>query len=78
VGGIPEVVVEGETGLLVPPGNARQLARALAGLLRNPDQGQRLGQAGQERARQHFGLERMIGELQRLYEELLAARGSMR
>ncbi len=49
-GGVPEVVVEGETGLLVPPGDVHALAGALSSLLRNPMQRTRLGAAGRRRS----------------------------
>lgn len=52
-GGVPEVVMEGGTGLLVPPGDERALANALSSLLRNPEYGRRLGAAGRRRSA-HF------------------------
>ncbi len=69
VGGVPELVVEGETGLLIPPGDAPALAAALTRLLTNPDERWRLGQAGQARAREHFRLETQVAVL----EDVLAA-----
>lgn len=50
-GGIPEVIVDGETGLLVPPGDAAATAEVLARLLGNPETARRLGEAGRHRAR---------------------------
>ena len=56
-GGIPEQVVDGETGLLFEPGNEKELAHALACLLENDQLRHRMGKAGQARARQVFGME---------------------
>ncbi|MFQ5667444.1 MAG: glycosyltransferase [Candidatus Binatia bacterium] len=54
--GIPEIVVDGETGLLVPPGDAGALADALAELLSNPQRAAAMGQAGRRRAERLFDL----------------------
>ena len=56
VGGIPEVVVDGETGLLVPPGDVAALAAALGRLVREPELRRRMGDAGRHRAEAHFDL----------------------
>ncbi len=53
-GGIPDAVAEGETGLLVPPGDYPAMATALARLLDDPDGRRRMGQAARERARRCF------------------------
>jgi glycosyltransferase involved in cell wall biosynthesis len=58
VGGIPELVVEGETGFLVPAGNDAALARALEPLLRDPELRRRLGAAARARAFDRFDLGR--------------------
>jgi glycosyltransferase involved in cell wall biosynthesis len=76
VGPIPEVVVHGETGLLVPPGQPAALAAALLELLEHPDLAARLGEAGQRRAAERFGLDRMVAETEALYDELLGPIGS--
>jgi glycosyltransferase involved in cell wall biosynthesis len=73
-GGIPEVVIGGKTGLLVPPGDAQALAGAMATLLRNPVRRREMGHAGQERAIREFSLQGALVELQELYEELLQAK----
>lgn len=54
VGGFPEMVVNGETGTLVPPGDATALAEALADLLENPAKAQAMGRAGYERSQTSF------------------------
>jgi len=75
VGGLLEVVEDGHTGRLVTPGDASLLADQIHALLQDPDECIRLGRNGQERARQHFTIERSVGHLQGLYEKLLAERG---
>ncbi len=48
VGGTPELVLDGETGLLVPPGDVDALADALADVLDDPERARRLGEAGRD------------------------------
>jgi glycosyltransferase involved in cell wall biosynthesis len=73
VGGIPELVVDGQTGLLIPPHNPTALADAIVSLLKNPDEAQKMGQAGQIRVEKHFTLPKMVEEIEAVYEELLSA-----
>lgn len=75
VGGVPEVVLDGETGVLVPPRDPAALAGAIAGLLRAPERARRLGAAGRERVARLFTVERMVGQISALYREALAAQG---
>jgi glycosyltransferase involved in cell wall biosynthesis len=70
VGGIPEVVVDGETGVLVPPEDPAALAAAIHSLLADPVLAARMGQAGRRRARELFSAERMAEKTAALYEEL--------
>ena len=69
-GGIPEVVADGETGLLVPPGEPEPLAEALNVLLRDPDRAEAMGQAGRKRAVSEFGWPAIAGQTADLYAEL--------
>lgn len=69
-GGIPEVVTNGETGLLVPPRDARALAEAILALLRDPDRRTRLADAGVARVRRFFSADRMVDETLAVYERL--------
>jgi glycosyltransferase involved in cell wall biosynthesis len=73
VGGNPEVVVDGETGLLVPPKNPAALADAICRVLLTPGLRQSFGQAGRRRVLEHFSNERMIRTIERLYGDLLEA-----
>ena len=71
---IPEVVVDGETGLLVPAGDPLALASALADLAEQPARAARMGEAGRERLRRQFSVEKMVGDTELLYRELLDER----
>lgn len=75
VGGLLELVTDGETGRLVRPGDAHHLAEQIAALLCDPSECTRLGNNGRERARECFSLDRSIGQLQDLYEALVIERG---
>jgi glycosyltransferase involved in cell wall biosynthesis len=70
VGGVPEAVAEGETGLLVPPADEEALAGALATLVDDPDRRRRMGAAGRVRAGA-FTWERAAERLDTLYREVL-------
>jgi glycosyltransferase involved in cell wall biosynthesis len=71
VGGVPEVVVDGETGLLVEPEDPGALAAAVRRLLADPALAARMGQAGRRRAREVFSAQRMAELTAAMYEELL-------
>ncbi|WP_055615190.1 glycogen synthase [Streptomyces phaeochromogenes] len=73
VGGIPEVVADGETGLLVSVEDdfEAQLARALDSLLADPKAARRMGEAGRERAVREFGWDAVARRTVQLYEEIL-------
>jgi glycosyltransferase involved in cell wall biosynthesis len=77
-GGLPEVVEEGVTGDLVPPGDAGALAAAITRLLQDADRRERYGRAGRERAREKFPLRGMVRGWTNLYRELLSGSGSRR
>ena len=66
-GGIPEVVMDGETGLLVAPRDHQAMADAIVRLLKDPDLRQRLGHAGLVRARRKFSAERMVRQTLKVY-----------
>jgi glycosyltransferase involved in cell wall biosynthesis len=62
-----EIIVDGETGVLVPPGSRPHLMQALAALLADPFQAEALGQAGQDRVVARFGPERTLAGLELAY-----------
>jgi starch synthase len=72
VGGIPEVVADGGSGLLVPPDDPASLAITLNELLRDPDRAAAMGQAGRERAVKEFSWETVAAQTMALYGELVA------
>lgn len=74
VGGIPELIDHKETGLLVPPGDADAMGRAICDLLDNPQRARDLGTAARERAQTGFGLNRMVDQTEELYRRLLTGR----
>jgi glycosyltransferase involved in cell wall biosynthesis len=74
VGGIPEVVVDGETGCLVPPRAPRALAQGIAGLLRDEMLSRAYGQAGRARVLARFTVERMVSETLEVYARLAGTR----
>jgi glycosyltransferase involved in cell wall biosynthesis len=74
VGGIPELVKDGETGRVVVPNCERELAKALESLLESPSLRRRMGEAGRRRIEQEFTVERKLDETERAYLKLLGSR----
>jgi L-malate glycosyltransferase len=74
VGGNAEVVVAGETGLLVPPRDPAALGEAVLLLLKDPERARAMGAAARARVREHFTVERMVARLQDLYTAALRER----
>ena len=72
VGGNPEAVDEGTTGFLVEPGDAEALARGIEPLLLDIDLRRRMGEAGRERALQHFSIDAMMRRTQQIVEDEIA------
>ena len=66
---IPELIEDGRTGVLVPPGDVEALAKALTELIRSPERRQAIGMAGYERVRRDFRAEDGIAEIARLIRE---------
>lgn len=75
VGGTPEVVVDGVTGILVPPRDPDALAEAILRLLRDPDLRRSMGQAARARIEQHFSIEETVRRTEELYTTLLEQKG---
>ena len=71
VGGTPDLVHEGETGLLVPPRDPQALAERLLALLRDPERGRMLGAAGRKRVEAEFALPALSQRLGDLYRATL-------
>ena len=67
VDGTPEVVIDGKTGLTVPPGNPELLAEAICRLLHNRELARTFGRAGRQWVMEHFSQERQIRETEELY-----------
>jgi glycosyltransferase involved in cell wall biosynthesis len=72
VGAIPELISNGETGLLVPPGDEPALAAAMFEVLTNPDRARVLGAAGRRRALQYFTYERQMDDLYSVFSRMFA------
>jgi glycosyltransferase involved in cell wall biosynthesis len=75
VGGVPELIESGATGLLVPPGDPAALGAAIAELLRDPRRAIEIGSSARERRRSEFGLDTMVRRVEALYCELLRPHG---
>jgi glycosyltransferase involved in cell wall biosynthesis len=71
VGGTPEAVVDGVTGILVPPADSAALADAIVHLLSNPELAAHLGCAARARIADHFSVRRMVRATEDLYTDLL-------
>jgi glycosyltransferase involved in cell wall biosynthesis len=70
IGGIPEVVEDGVTGLHVPPNDAPALASAIKRLVDDPGLRRRMGAEGQKKIRGQFSAEKMIAQIESLYESV--------
>jgi glycosyltransferase involved in cell wall biosynthesis len=70
VGGIPEVMVDGETGILVAPHAPAELAAAIERLIRQPLDGHVMGLRGRQRVESVYALDRMCSTVERMYEAL--------
>jgi glycosyltransferase involved in cell wall biosynthesis len=71
IGGIPESVIDGETGILVPPRDARSLADAVVALLRDPGTRRRLGRQGRAHVARHFDWQRSLDNMTALYQTVI-------
>ena len=67
IGGLTDIVADGETGILVPPNNSEALANAMNYLLENPEVADRMGQKGYERWRQFFTPEVVVPKIEQIY-----------
>jgi glycosyltransferase involved in cell wall biosynthesis len=70
-GALPEIVLDAETGALVPPGDETALGDAVLSLFADPERRARLGAQGRARVREHFGAGRMVREIENVLEDCL-------
>jgi len=70
-GALPEVVQDGVTGFLVPPGNANALWEKIRFLLDRPERASAMGSAGRERVLREFTWDRVVGRCLKAYREAL-------
>jgi glycosyltransferase involved in cell wall biosynthesis len=74
VGGVPDVVDDGETGFLVRPRDTHALAERLEILARDPQRREAMGAAGRERMLERYAVDRLVDDIDELYRELLGSR----
>lgn len=73
VGGLPDVVIDGETGFLAPPADAEALAEVILSMLAlSPDQRRAMGRAGRELVKDLFDIRRIVDREIALYERILS------
>ncbi len=68
VGGVPEIVIDGQTGILVEPASSEEMARAILFLLADPEHARAMGVAGLKRVRDCFSLEKHIRQIENIYK----------
>jgi glycosyltransferase involved in cell wall biosynthesis len=73
--GMPELITDGETGLLVPPRNPEALAQAMLRMLENPARAKAMARAGRKRVESRFSLDAKLDRTEALYTRLLGAAG---
>jgi glycosyltransferase involved in cell wall biosynthesis len=72
VGGLPEIVVHQESGLVVPPKNPDAIAAAIMDLYNNPEKRKKMGEQAQQRIQRQFNIKTTIAQTKQLFEQLLA------
>jgi starch synthase len=78
VGGIPEVVLDAQTGLLVTPGDHELLAEAISSLVRDPARAAAMGELGRQRVEADFSWASIAAQTAALYTQLARAAGQSR
>jgi glycosyltransferase involved in cell wall biosynthesis len=68
-GALPEIVVDGQTGILVPPGDTVAMAESIVSLLRDPQRRAAMGRAGRRRVVEHFAIERVVDQVSGLLQD---------
>lgn len=72
-GGVPEIVEDGKTGILVPMGDVQAMADAIVQMLADPERAAQMGICGQERVRNHFTIEQKARKVEAVYQEMFSA-----
>ena len=72
VGGVGDLILDGDNGLLVPANDPAALAEAIVYLLKNPERRKMMGAAGREKAYPRFDKNRLLGDIEKLYQGLVA------
>jgi glycosyltransferase involved in cell wall biosynthesis len=75
VGGIPDLVSDGENGYLVEAGRSAGFATAIAAILENPEQARRMGRSGRQMVTERFSADFMVRAIEKVYVETLAEKG---
>ncbi len=75
VGGVPEVVLDGETGILVEPGDSEQLAQAILTLIENPALRRQMGKRGRKHVLANYRWEDNAALMERLYQRFILSQG---
>lgn len=73
-GGVPEIVQDGITGILVPPKDCKSLANAMLKLLQDKELMKKMGNEGKKRAHELFNIEKNISEIQLIYEAVVSSK----
>jgi glycosyltransferase involved in cell wall biosynthesis len=76
VGGVPECVVDGQTGILVPPARSDRLAEAIVSLLDDPQRRHALGEAGRRRVLEHFSPQSQVAAIEAVFERVARQRAA--
>lgn len=74
-GAVPEYVIDGETGLIVEPGDSNALANAIEYMLNHPEKWRSMGERGRERFKNNFTIDKTVDQLTNLYKSLLRKKG---
>jgi glycosyltransferase involved in cell wall biosynthesis len=77
VGGVPEIINQGESGYLVPPKDPQQLAGRLMSLLSDPQTARRMGRAGRRRVEAEFSLDRSVAAAEQAIEDVVSGHGAL-